>query len=189
MSSISLFPHPICAYMETYAALKMALPFTVCICALIAYASLDSYLPDKTHYGDIEYATTKKKLAELMARMNRGDFAVLGFSAGLHFLNAIAYAVTLTSACAFTALKLRDVYPKFARLGDIFAWLQLFEMSFYFIQHSCIISAFITEEPKDDLPQLTTAMSIMFLCILVPSVLYSLAGLFLVFRHGRKVNG
>ncbi len=157
--------------------------------ALIAYASLDSYLPTDTHYGDIEYANTREKLAELMAVMNRGDFAVLGFSAGLHFLNAIAYALTLTCTTSFCALKLRETHPKVAAMANFMAWLQILQACFYFIQHSCIIAAFVTEEPKNHLPQLTTAMSIMFLCILVPSVVFSLGALAYIWRRDRKVAG
>ncbi len=61
------------------------------------------------------------------------------------------------------------------------AWLQPLEMSFYFIQHACIASQLIHEEAQEHLPQLTNAMSIMFLVILVSSVLYSLVFLIFIF--------
>ena len=113
-------------------------------------------------------------LQALLDELSPGQYAALGFSAGLHYLNAVAYCVTLTFSCCYCALRLRNSYPRLARVGDIMAWLQILAMCFYFIEHACVISQLLHERAQPHLPPLTNAMSIMFLIVLCPAVVYSL---------------
>ena len=108
--------------------------------------------------------------------------------AGLHFLNAVAYAATLTFCCAYIGLKLRALYPRIAAASDYLAWLQLLDMCFYFIEHACIIDQLSHATAYPHLPPLTNAMSIMFLVVLVPTVLFALAGLVLVWANRGRIQ-
>jgi hypothetical protein len=186
LSAIWRQPHPFCDFMTTWPKFKMSLPFITCITVLASYVYLDSRLPSNATYGGIEYAPNVQHLQALLDELSPGQFAALGVSAGLHMLNAIAYATTLTFACCYVAGRVRHVYPRVARVGDVLAWLQILEMVLYFIEHSCIISQLVHQRAQPHLPMLTNAMSIIFLVILGSSVLYCLA-LFVLIRVKRHV--
>jgi hypothetical protein len=91
------------------------------------------------------------------------------------------YATTLSFTCAYVASRCRQQLSWFAQVGDILIWLQPLECIFYFIQNITILVQFITQTAKDNLPELTAAMSIMFLIIVGISVIYTLIGLILIF--------
>jgi hypothetical protein len=177
-----LSPHPLCPFLETNALWKILPPFCICIIALTTYSTMDRILPANGTYSSIEYAFHRPQLQSIIDSMNKAQFCTVGFSAGLHLLNALMYATTLSFTCAYVALKCRTQLSWFARIGDFLIWLQPLECAFYFVQHITILVQFITQTAKDNLPELTAAMSIMFLVIVGISVIYTLIGLAILWR-------
>jgi hypothetical protein len=142
---------------------------------------MDRILPSNGTYSSIEYALHSSQLQSIINSMNSSQFCTVGFSVGLHLLNALMYATTLSFTCAYVASRCRQQLSWFAQVGDILIWLQPLECIFYFIQNITILVQFITQTAKDNLPELTAAMSIMFLIIVGISVIYTLIGLILIF--------
>ena len=175
-----LSPHPLCSFLQKHVLWKILPPFCICILALTAYSTMDRILPANGTYSSIEYALHRPQLQSIIDSMNPAQFCTVGFSIGLHLLNAIMYATTLSFSCAYVASKCRQQLPWFARFGDLLIWLQPLECAFYFVQHITILVQFITQTAKDNLPELIAAMSIMFLIIVVISVIYSLVGWLIV---------
>ena len=175
-----LSPHPLCSFLETNALWKILPPLVISIIALTTYSIMDRILPTNITYGSIEYAFHRAQLQSIIDSMNKSQFCTVGFSAGLHLLNTIMYATTLAFTCAYVASQCRTRLSWFARLGDILVWLQPLEFVFYFIQHVTILVQFITQTAKDNLPELTVAMSIMFFVIIGTSVIYTLVGLIII---------
>jgi len=175
-----LSPHPLCPFLETNVLWKILPPFWTCIIALTTYSTMDRILPSNGTYSSIEYAFHRPQLQSIIDSMNMAQFCTVGFSAGLHLLNALMYATTLSFTCAYVALKCRTQLSWFARIGDFLIWLQPLECAFYFVQNITILVQFITQTAKDNLPELTAAMSIMFLTIIGISVIYILIGLIII---------
>jgi hypothetical protein len=73
-----------------------------------------------------------------------------------------------------------------AKVADVLAWLQLLDIVFYFIEHSSIIAQLVQQKSINNIPPLTNAMSIMFLCILCPTVLFCAAMLVFI-RVKRRI--
>jgi len=176
-----LSPHPLCLFLQTHVLWKILPPFCICIISLTAYSTMDRILPSNGTYSSIEYALHSSQLQSIINSMNSSQFCTVGFSVGLHLLNALMYATTLSFTCAYVASRCRQQLSWFAQVGDILIWLQPLECIFYFIQHITILVQFITQTAKDNLPELTAAMSIMFLIIVGISVIYTLIGLILIF--------
>jgi hypothetical protein len=137
---------------------------------------MDRILPSNGTYSSIEYALHAPQLQSIIDSMNSSQFCTVGFSVGLHLLNALMYATTLSFTCAYVASRCRHRLSWFAQVGDLLIWLQPLECAFYFVQHITILVQFITQTAKNNLPELTAAMSIMFLVILGISVIYTLVG-------------
>lgn len=173
-------PHPLCLFLQTHAFWKILPPFFVCIISLTAYSTMDRILPANGTYSAIEYAMHRPQLQSIIDSMNSAQFCTVGFSVGLHLLNALMYATTLSFTCAHVANRCRQRLRWFARVGDLLIWLQPLECAFYFIQNITILVQFITQEAKDHLPELTAAMSIMFLSIVVISTVYTFIGWIIV---------
>lgn len=173
-------PHPLCVFLQTHVLWKILPPFCICIVSLTAYSTMDRILPMNGTYGSIEYAFHSSQLQSIIDSMTSPQFCTVGFSVGLHLLNALMYATTLSFTCAYVASRCRHRLGWFAVTGDILIWLQPLECAFYFIQHITILVQFITQTAKNNLPELTAAMSIMFLVILGISVIYTLVGLILL---------
>lgn len=93
-------------------------------------------LKTNAYFIGVEYATYPNTLQTLMDEMSKSQFAVLGFSAGLHMLNAIMYAVTLLFCCCYISFRRRHTHPKLAYIGDIMSWFQPLMTAVYIIQHS-----------------------------------------------------
>ena len=173
-------------YVTSNIFMKVFIPLSICILVLIAYSLIDSQLPSNASYGGIEYSKTSNKLQNIMNELTYGQYAIVGWSVALHYINTIAYGVTLTTCCCFISYRLSASNPLIASIANILAWLQILQMSFYFIQHSCIISQFAESQSIDNLPQVTTAMSILFLCILCPTVLFCIVILIVIVLKDRK---
>ena len=168
-----LSPHPLCLFLRTHVLWKILPPFCIAILALTTYSVMDRILPVNGTYSSIEYAMHRPQLQSIIDSMNLAQFCTVGFSVGLHLLNAIMYAIVLSFTCAHVASKCRQRLLWFARVGDLLIWLQPLECIFYFVQHITILVQFITQTAKDSLPELTAAMSILFLIVLVTSVIYT----------------
>jgi len=167
----------------------MTVPFVLCLATLVTYSGLDSRLPSNATYSNIEYAPSAEKLQALFNELTPGQYAVLGFSAGLHMLNAVAYAVTLILALCYISLNLRAAYPIVSKIADFFAWFQLLDMFIYFSQHSVIMSQLANEKAVNPLPQVTNALSITFLSILGIGIIYILVFFVVILvRYYKKVN-
>jgi hypothetical protein len=175
-----LSPHPLCLFLQTHVLWKILPPFCICIISLTTYSVMDRILPSNGTYSSIEYAFHRPQLQSIIDSMNSSQFCTVGFSVGLHLLNAIMYAVTLSFTCAYVANRYRQRLNWFAQIGDFLVWLQPLECAFYFVQHITILVQFITQTAKDNLPELTAAMSIMFLIILGTSVIYIIIGLLIL---------
>jgi hypothetical protein len=176
-----LSPHPLCLFLQTHVLWKILPPFCICIISLASYSTMDRILPSNGTYSSIEYALHRTQLQSIIDSMNSSQFCTVGFSVGLHLLNALMYATTLSFTCAFVASKCRQRLSWFARVGDFLIWLQPLECAFYFIQNITILVQFIIQTAKDNLPELTAAMSIMFLIIVGISVIYTLVGFVILF--------
>jgi hypothetical protein len=174
-------PHPLCLFLESHVLWKILPPFCICIISLTTYSTMDRILPINGTYSSIEYALHRSQLQSIIDSMNSSQFCTVGFSVGLHLLNALMYAITLSFTCSYVASKCRQRLKWFACVGDLLIWLQPLECAFYFIQHITILVQFITQTAKDNLPELTAAMSIMFLIILGISVIYTLIGLVIIY--------
>ena len=173
-------PHPLCSFLGTHVLWKILPPFFVCIISLATYSTMDRLLPTNGTYGSIEYALHRAQLQSIIDSMSMSQFCTVGFSIGLHLLNALMYATTLSFTCAYLARQCRARVHWFACIGDLLVWLQPVECAFYFVQHITILVQFITRTAKDGLPELTAAMSIMFLVIVGLSVIYTMVGLVIV---------
>jgi hypothetical protein len=173
-------PHPLCSFLETNILWKIFPPFFICIISLTAYSTMDRILPTNGTYASIEYTLHRAQLQLIIDSMSMSQFCTVGFSVGLHLLNALMYATTLSFTCAYVANQFRTRLRWFAHIGDLLVWLQPLECAFYFIQHITILVQFITQTAKENLPELTAAMSIMFLIILGTSVIYTLVGLVII---------
>ena len=173
-------PHPLCSFLETNVLWKILPPLLICIVSLATYSTMDRILPTNGTYASIEYALHRAPLQSIIDSMSMSQFCTVGFSVGLHLLNALMYAITLSFTCAYVANQCRARLSWFARIGDLLVWLQPLECAFYFVQHITILVQFITQTAKDNLPELTAAMSIMFLIILGLSVIYTLVGLMIM---------
>lgn len=176
-----LSPHPLCSFLQTHILWKILPPFCICIIALTAYSTMDRILPSNGTYSSIEYAFHPPQLQSIINSMNSSQFCTVGFSVGLHLLNAIMYATTLSFTCAYVASRCRHRLSWFAQIGDLLIWLQPLECAFYFVQHITILVQFIMQTAMNNLPELTAAMSIMFLVIIGISVIYILIGFIVIF--------
>ncbi len=114
----------------------------------------------------------------------------MGFSAGMHLMNAVMYAVTLAVSAAYCSLQLRVAgKTSLALLADIVSHLQPITFLLYTTLHCAIFFQLQTGQALHGLPQFQFVCCTIFLLQVLGSVLFIAAVLAWVGVQKCKTKG
>ncbi len=122
-------------------------------------------------------------LQELFIKFQPAQYAIVGFSVGLHMFNAFLYSIVLALVGALGTLHLRTHKPSLALAARWMVNIQPIQCIIYLIQHSLIFAQFASERPLTSYPPAIGILSIVFLILLVSSVLLDAVILLCLFKY------
>lgn len=150
---------------------------------LATLAVLDGPLQDASGAAtgtiDFEFAGTVDRAAEILSAWEAaGEIGRAGLTLGIDFLFPILYAAAIAAGCIAAAGSLRRRgRQRLASLGPLMAWTAFAAAGFDYVENIALAAILLASpDPSTPWPQLAFGAAAAKFALLVPAVIYALAG-------------